>query len=389
MNTHPNKIIRVTTVPKSLGGLLTGQLNFMSDYYEILGVSSPGEDNKINAVAAKEGVRVKAIEMTRQITPIKDIIAVWELYKLFKKESPDIVHSHTPKAGTLSMLAAYLAKVPHRLHTIAGLPLLEATGLKRKVLNTVEYFTYKCATKIYPNSFGLLNIILDHKFTTKEKIKVIGKGSSNGIDTEEFNPKTYNASFKQELKAELGISADDYVFVFAGRMVTDKGINELVTAFDKLNQKFNDIKIIMVGSYESELDPLLPKTLELINKNTNIISTGWVKDVRPYFSIADALTFPSYREGFPNVVMQGAAMELACIVSDINGCNEIITHTENGIIIPVKNVKVLFEAMEFVYLSRNESKNMGVKARQNIVSNYERREVWEALLKEYQTLLNK
>jgi len=141
------KIIRVTTVPKSLGGLLTGQLNFMSDHYEILGVSSKGEDNQINEVAAKEGVRVKAIEMTRQITPIKDIIAVWQLYKLFKKESPDIVHSHTPKAGTLSMLAAYLAKVPHRLHTIAGLPLLEVTGLKRKVLNSVEYFTYKRKTQ--------------------------------------------------------------------------------------------------------------------------------------------------------------------------------------------------------------------------------------------------
>jgi len=263
------------------------------------------------------------------------------------------------------------------------------THILQKVLNSVEYFTYRFATKIYPNSYGLLNIILENKFTTKEKLKVIGKGSSNGIDTSEFNPKTYNASFKQELKAELGISADDYVFVFAGRMVTDKGINELVTAFDKLNQKFNDIKIIMVGSYESELDPLLPKTLELINKNTNIISTGWVKDVRPYFSIADALTFPSYREGFPNVVMQGAAMELACIVSDINGCNEIITNAKNGIIIPVKNTKALYEAMEFVYLNRNESKNMGVKARQNIVSNYERREVWEALLKEYQTLLNK
>ena len=382
------KIIRVTTVPKSLGGLLTGQLNFMSDHYEILGVSSKGEDNQINEVAAKEGVRVKAIEMTRQITPIKDIIAVWQLYKLFKKESPDIVHSHTPKAGTLSMLAAYLAKVPHRLHTIAGLPLLEVTGLKRKVLNSVEYFTYRFATKIYPNSYGLLNIILENKFTTKEKLKVIGKGSSNGIDTSEFNPKSYNASSKQELKLELEIKDEDYVFVFAGRMVTDKGINELVSAFDKLNQKFNDIKIIMVGSYESELDPLLPKTLELINKNANIISTGWVKDVRPYFSIADALAFPSYREGFPNVVMQGAAMELACIVSDINGCNEIITNAKNGIIIPVKNTKALYEAMEFVYLNRNESKNMGIKARKNIVSNYERREVWEALLKEYQTLLN-
>ena len=143
----------------------------------------------------------------------------------------------------------------------------------------------------------------------------------------------------------------------------------------------------MVGDYESELDPLLPETIEVINKNKNIISTGWVQDVKPYFSISDALTFPSYREGFPNVVMQGAAMELACIVSDINGCNEIIEHKENGLIIPAKDSEALANSMSFVYLNKAESKNMGIKARKNMVSNYERKEVWEALLKEYQTLL--
>ncbi|WP_298555603.1 glycosyltransferase family 4 protein [uncultured Algibacter sp.] len=382
-----NKIIRVTTVPASLGGLLSGQLKFMSNYYEILGVSSKGDDNQIEKVGAKEEIRIEAIEMTRQITPIKDIVAVWKLYKLFKRESPDIVHSHTPKAGTLSMLAAYLAKVPHRLHTIAGLPLLEVTGSKRNLLNIVEKFTYKCATKIYPNSYGLLNIILENKFTNNDKLKVIGKGSSNGIDTSDFNPNLYDTKFKQELKEKLGISKDDYIYVFAGRIVKDKGVNELVQAFNKLNQKINNIKLLMVGDYESELDPLLPETIKIINKNKNIISTGWVQDVKPYFSISDALTFPSYREGFPNVVMQGAAMELACIVSDINGCNEIIDHNVNGLIIPVKDSEALANSMNFVYLNKVESKNMGVKSRKNIVSNYERKEVWEALLKEYQTLL--
>src|SRR5690606_38864836 len=158
-------------------------LHFMSQYYEVLGVSSNGENNELAHVTEREGIPTQAIEMTRQITPLKDLKAVWQLYRLFKKEKPFIVHSHTPKAGTLSMLAAKLAGVPHRLHTIAGLPLMEATGLKRTVLNMVEKATYACATKIYPNSYGLVEIILEHQFTSKKKLKVIANGSSNGIDT--------------------------------------------------------------------------------------------------------------------------------------------------------------------------------------------------------------
>src|SRR5690606_37466468 len=143
-----------TTVPESIGGLLKGQLKFMSDYFEIIGISSSG-NGRLDKAGKREGVRVVPIEMTRQITPFKDLKSAWQLYRLFKKEKPLIVHTHTPKAGTLGMMAAYLARVPNRLHTIAGLPLLEATGMKRLLLDNVEKLTYACATKIYPNSFGL------------------------------------------------------------------------------------------------------------------------------------------------------------------------------------------------------------------------------------------
>ena len=165
MSTMKKKLIRITTVPLSLGGLLEGQMRFMSKYYDVLGVSSEGSNNELSMVSELEDVPVFPIKMTRKITPFKDLYALWQLYKLFKKEAPFIVHSHTPKAGTVSMLAAKLAGVPHRLHTIAGLPLVEATGLKRRLLNVVEKITYKCATKIYPNSFGLVDIILENNFT--------------------------------------------------------------------------------------------------------------------------------------------------------------------------------------------------------------------------------
>lgn len=381
------KLIRITTVPASLGGLLNGQLKFMSKYYTVLGVSSKGTKNQLLKVEENEGVRTYSVEMTRKITPIKDLLAVFQLYKLFKKEKPFIVHSHTPKAGTLAMIAAKFSKVPHRLHTIAGLPLLEATGLKRKLLNAVETITYKCATKIYPNSFGLKNIIIDEGFTKPNKLKVIANGSSNGIDTRIFNPNEYNNEIENNtLKEKLNITKQDFIFVFAGRLVSDKGINELMLAYNQISNTYKHVKLLLVGTYENELDPLLPESLKIIENNKSIISTGWVTDVRPYFSISNALVFPSYREGFPNVVMQAGAMELPAIVTNINGCNEIIEHHKTGIIIPVKQVDALYEAMSYIIENPTESKKMGQRSRAYIAKHFERQVVWDALLEEYNSL---
>lgn len=381
------KIIRITTVPLSLSGLLKGQHRFMSNHYDVLGIASKGDDNHLDRLIELEGIPTVAVEMTRKITPLKDLIAVYELYKVFKREKPFIVHSHTPKAGTLGMLAAYLAKVPHRLHTIAGLPLVEATGFKRKLLNTVESITYSCATMIYPNSYGLKDIILEEGFAKANKLKVIANGSSNGIDTSFFNPELFNdAEVNKTLRAQLNIEENDFVFVFIGRLVTDKGINELVAAFEQLRAQQKHIKLLLVGTYETELDPLLPETLQYIEDSTAIINTGWVDDVRPYLAISNALTFPSYREGFPNVVMQAGAMELPCIVTNINGCNEIVDNNNTGIIIPVKDTEGLLQAMTTILELGEASKSMGKRCRTHIVNNFERQVVWDALLKEYNAL---
>ncbi len=385
------KIIRVTTVPVSLGGLLKGQLKFMSNYYEVIGVSSEGSasiNSTIYNVAEDEGIQVIPVEMTRKITPIKDLRAVYQLYKVFKKEKPSIVHSHTPKAGTLAMLAAKLAGVPNRLHTIAGLPLLVVTGPKRKLLDFVEKLTYSCATKIYPNSYGLKDIIVENKFIAEQKTKVIAKGSSNGIDTSHFDPSLYSDSEKKDLKEQLSIKQSDIVFLFVGRLVKDKGINELIEAFKKISVEFDQAKLLLVGTYEKDLDPLLPDTETEINTNSNIISVGWQNDVRPFFSIADVLTFPSYREGFPNVVMQAGAMGLPSIVTDINGCNEIVSEGINGLIIPVKSTKALYSSMKKLLIDHKLKEDLGSHSREVIVSSYERTFVWEQLLKEYRGLIS-
>lgn len=386
------KIIRVVTIPNSFGGLLKGQLKFMTSYFDVIGISSyealVGTKVNLDKVVKTENIRVFPVEMTRKITPIKDLKAVYNLYKILKKEKPEIVHSHTPKAGTIAMLAAKLAGTPNRLHTIAGLPLLEATGAKRILLDAVEKFTYACATKIYPNSNGQYTIIQELGYAKASKLKVIGNGSSNGIDTSHFNPSLYEEKQNEQLRKELNYNNDDFIFVFVGRLVTDKGINELVKSFTVLSKDYPKAKLLLLGTHEKELDPLLPETDKQIEMHPNIHCTGWVTDVRPYLAMSNALVFPSYREGFPNVVMQAGAMSLPSIVSDINGCNEIVNHEFNGHIIPPKNSEVLIEAMKYFLDNPKLVESMAKVARKTICDNYERTFVWQELLKEYNQLLS-
>jgi glycosyltransferase involved in cell wall biosynthesis len=381
---NKKKLIRLTTVPISLEKLLENQLHFMKSYYDVIAVSS--DKYNLERVGTLQNVPVFHVEMTRKITPLQDIIAVWKLYQFFKKEKPYIVHTHTPKAGTVGMFAAKLAGVPHRLHTIAGLPLLEVTGNKRKLLNWVEKITYAAATMIYPNSFGLKAIIIQEKFCKPEKLKVIGYGSSNGIDTSRFNPDLFSESEKHILKTNLGITPKDFVFIFVGRLVGDKGINELVAAFQKLAISTLSVKLLLVGSQEPDLDPLRSETVFQIKTNPNIIAVGHQNDVRLYFAIANVLVFPSYREGFPNVVLQAGAMGLPSIVTNINGCNEIIEAEKNGLIIPVKDEPAIFNAMTNMLTNPILLSGMKQNTRPMIVSRYEQEAIWNAILAEYETL---
>lgn len=378
------KLIRITTVPISLDKLLSGQLSYMNQFYNIIGVSS--DASYLERVGRKENIEVFCIEMTRQITPFKDLMAVYKLYKFLKKEKPFIVHTHTPKAGTVGMLAAKLAGIPNRLHTVAGLPLLEATGFKRLLLNFVEKITYSCASRIYPNSFGLRDIIIQENFCDKEKLNVLANGSSNGINTSYFDASIFSEKENNTLKVKLNINQDDFVFIFVGRIVADKGINELVEAFRNLGKKTKKIKLVLVGPFEIELDSLSENTLNEIERNLDIINVGFQDDVRPYLAISDVLVFPSYREGFPNVVMQAGAMGLPSIVTNINGCNEIIKEGENGTIIPVKNSIAIYEAMKKMVENVAFYNQLKENSRKRIVDHYEQKVVWNAILNEYKKL---
>lgn len=393
--TQKPKLIRISTVPQSLRGLLKGQLKFLKSYYEVIGVSSGGEILK--EVERNEGIEVIPIEMSRKITPFKDLKALFELYKLFKNHKPFIVHSITPKAGLLSMIASKLARVPIRIHTFTGLIFPSKKGVFQKLLITMDKLLCACATHVYPEGMGVRQDLLNYKITNKP-LKVLANGNVNGISSSYFNPQLFTNTQNAALKQQLGISVDDFVYIFVGRLVSDKGINELVQAFKQLqisNSKLGNStlktkksKLVLVGSLETDLDPLQLQTLQEIDNNPNIVSVGWQSDVRPYLAIANALVFPSYREGFPNVVLQAGAMGLPSIVSNINGCNEIIKEGENGTIIPVKNSKAIYKAMKKMVEDKSYRERLQKNARAMIVERYEQQLVWEAILQEYQKLEN-
>ena len=379
-------LFRITTVPVSFKHLINGQMNYMNNNgFNVTMISSSGKE--LDNVIENEGCPHIILEMTRKITIFKDFLATYKLYKILKKEKPHIVHTHTPKAGIVGMLASYLANVPIRLHTVAGLPLIETAGIKRIILNFVEKLTYRLSTKVFPNSFGLKKIILENKFTTIDKLKVIGNGSSNGIDTSYFNPNLFSFDEKQTLRNNLQIQENDFVFLFVGRIVSDKGINELIEVFNKLSENINNIKLLLVGPSEEDLDPLNENTKQYIESNKKIISVGYQDDVRSYFAISNVLVFPSYREGFPNVVMQSGAMGIPSIVSDINGCNEIVENNNNGIIVQKKNVKALYNAMNKIYSDKNFYKKIKSNCRSLIKTRFERKIFLKLLKNEYKNFL--
>lgn len=380
------KLIRMTTVPISLEKLLDGQLSFINHYFEVTAISS--EKEQLEKFGKKEGVSTFYIPLTRKITPLKDLLAVWKLYSFLIKEKPQIIHSHTPKAGIVAMLASYLARVPIRLHTVAGLPLLESKGIKRIILNNVEKLTYRFATTIYSNSKGLYDVILREKFTNPNKLKIIGLGSSNGIDTDYFSPIHFSKEVLDRKRNELQILETDFVFVFVGRIVGDKGINELVASYKKLHKECSKCKLLLVGPFEDELDPLTNNTKNSILKNQNIITTGYQEDVRIFYAISDVLVFPSYREGFPNVVMQAGAMKLPCIVSNINGCNEIIENNINGLLVSVKSIDELYKAMKLILSNIELQNRLSSSSRNLIMERFERKDFWSLLLKEYKKLIS-
>lgn len=377
------KLIRTSTVAMSLDLLLKGQLAFLSENYNVIAVS--GKDSHLETVANRERVPTINVSMSRKISLVKDFISLINLYLLFKKEKPLIVHSITPKAGLLSMVAAYFAGVPIRVHTFTGLVFPTKSGAMKQLLVAMDRILCKCATNVYPEGEGVKRDLIQYRITTKP-LKVVANGNINGIDLEYFNPENVSEIELIKLRTSLGIQRTDFVYIFIGRLVADKGINELIAAFSKLTKQKNNIKLLLVGQSEQELNPISKTTLIDIQYNSDIISTGYQDVVREYLALADAFVLPSYREGFPNVLLQAGAMGLPSIVTNINGCNEIIINNYNGIIIPVKNELTIFDAMQLLLEDELLYYSLHSNARKGIENRFDQQIVWKATLEEYKRI---
>ncbi len=355
------KLVRVTTVPTTMRSFCRGLFRELQeqDGYEVVAVSSPGKE--LDEIALNEGVRTVAVPMERHIAPLKDLVSLWRMWRVLRREKPDMVHSMTPKAGLVTMIAAWLARVPVRIHTFTGLVFPTSTGLKRRILMATDWLTCACATHVIPEGEGVKHDLLANGITRKD-IRVLGYGNIRGVDLEYWS----------EPQVKRFDPSQPFRFVFVGRLVGDKGINELVAAFARLNAELpGRARLTLVGRLEPELDPLSSATVRLIDECDAIDAVGLKSDVRPYYADADALVFPSYREGFPNVVIEAGAMGLPSIVTDINGSREIVVDGENGTIIPPRDEQALYAVMRRWVEHPDEPRALAVNARRMVAERFE------------------
>lgn len=430
------KIIRATTISLSLNTFCKGILSELKEMgYDVLAVSSP--DDGLNELAECEGVRVEGVPMERHISPLKDLMSLCKLVKVFHREKPDMVHSMTPKAGLLCMMAGWMARVPVRVHTFTGLVWPTEKGLKRRILMATDWLTCACATHVIPEGYGVLSDLREH--ITKKPMRVLGYGNVRGIDLQYWQVNssyegkrkkekgTIDCSYKGKGNKEKGeIKVSDalehpFTFLFVGRIVGDKGINELIEAFNKLIERNKEkgegknCRLVLVGRYEEDLDPVSEETRRMIESMPEIEAVGakYGDDLLQCYAESDCFVFPSYREGFPNTVIEAGAMELPCIVTDINGSNEIIRPSqspskgedwslcnrklspgermsvrENGVVIPARDVDALFEAMLWMMEHEEERAQMGKRAREIVSERFEQGFVRQQLYQFYDEILS-
>ncbi len=371
-----NKIIRTVTVSQSLGFCREVMIEMRAMGYDMVAVTSPGPE--LDKLRDEDGFHCVAVPMERHISIVNDLKSLWRMIMVFRKERPYIAHSMTPKAGMICMLAAWITRVPRRVHTFTGLVWPTATGLKRRILMLTDGLTCACATHIIPEGKGVM-ADLQRGGITHKPMKVLGYGNVMGVDMERFNPTRFTAKKNTEV----------FAFVFVGRIVGDKGINELVEAFTRLYNKYNKVRLVLVGRYEQELDPVSDTTRQRIDTNDAIDACGpkYGDDLLQMYAEADCFVMPSYREGFPNTVLEAGAMGLPSIVTDINGSREIIEHGKNGLIVPSKNADALYDAMERMLTDDDMRKRMEQAARPMIASRFERRFVQQCQIDFYKEIM--
>lgn len=371
------KFFITTTIPTTLS-FFKGNLRFLSVYFDVCAISSKPEE--LAVVGESEGVRTHCIPMERPIALLKDIVSLFRFILFFLREKPDVVHGNTPKASMLSMVAAWMTRVPVRIYMCHGLRYQGTSGLMRRLLILMERLSCACATRVICVSNGVRETFAEDGICSLKKSVVLGNGSATGLDLDYFNPEYVE---KNVMRTELGITNEDFVFLFVGRIVADKGINELVNAFNRLAVEFSHIHLVLVGAEEREQNSIADDTRDLIQQHSRIYAIGRRSDVRPYLLDADAFVLPSYREGFGMVLIEANAMGVPAISTDIIGCNEIVFPGMNGDIVAPRDVDALYLKMREWVENPDKLKIMSTYCRGLVETRFERKMVWQNCLNEY------
>lgn len=365
--------------------LLPGQMDYMRRQgYDVLMISADGKERE--KVIQTENCPHLIVPMTRKITPLQDLKCLFQLIKIFRKEKPDIVHTHTPKAGLLGMIAAKICRVKIRIHTVAGLPMMVENGNKYKLLKFIEKLTYSAANQVWPNSNSLKEFITEKKLARPEKLSIIAKGSTNGINIDKFNENNILPAKLQEIKTAINYNAANTYLLCMGRLVKDKGIVELINVFKNISNSNPTIKLLLVGDFEASLDPLPELTLEEIKNNSSIIHISWTTDVEYFMHLADNFVFPSHREGFPNVLLQAGAMNLPIICSRIPGNVDIVENNETALIFDKGNESQIQSLILQAVNQKEKMLGMASKLKQVICTDYPRAFIWQQVLQRYSFL---
>lgn len=379
------RLVHMTTIPESLV-FTKGQIAYMkAKGFEVYVISSPGQ--YLREFAAQEQVDYCAVKMPRRITPLQDIVAISRLYREFRRIRPTIMHSHTPKGGLIGTMTAWAARVPVRIYHIHGLPFITATGFKRMLLRLSEKVSCRLATQVLCVSNSVREMAIAEGFCRPEKIKVLGRGSINGVDADKmFNPAVIGEQIRTEIRRRFDIPQDATVIGFVGRMVRDKGMLELANAWKMLREEFPNLYLIMVGGYESH-NPVSPEIGQLLQNDERICLAGEVRDVSPFYAAMDILTLPTYREGFPLVPMEAAAMEVPVVATQVTGCVDAVEDGITGTLVPPRDAEALAEAIKTYINDPALRERHGKAGRERMLRTFRQEDIWEATYEEYQRLL--
>lgn len=378
-------LVHVTTVPQALS-FFTGQVRYMQARgIEVHAVSSPGE--RLTSFGEQEHIQTHEVNMKRRISPLHDCGAAFRLTRVLGNVRPAIVHAHTPKGGLLGMIGAWLTRTPVRIYSIHGLRYMTASGWRRLLLQWTERVSCKLSHRVICVSHSLRDVVIDDSICPSHKLRVLRGGSTNGVDaTVQFNPASFTRDGRSALRAELGIDPSDLVVGFVGRLVRDKGVEDLATAWKNIRDARIGVNLLLVGPVEPQ-DPIDPDVLRAFRDDPRVIMTGSVIDTTKMYAIADLVVLPTYREGLPNVPLEAAAMELPVVATNIPGCVDAVRDGVSGTLVPPRDAKSLQASIERYLDDPELRKQHGKAGREHVLRHFRREDIWEAVYQEYVRLL--